>query len=214
MTLPKNKIMERSGKKHRRVKKPVYPLNLGDWIPQKDVRKLIWNKLTRLDKLMVWAAHGVNKYMQICPHIVFLDCIEFGYLDLLLWHISEEAASILIVRCSNHLHMIKWVIQNMPNNFDSVIVSERTADDGHLEILQYLHDNKFEIHSDICSIAAASGHLDVLKWGYENKYELDFIKCLCKTKNDSEVNEWLVSLLVPDVDTMVRLLPPDDPDFK
>ena len=149
--------MERVDKKHRVKKPPVYPLNLGDWIPQKDVRKLIWNKLNWFDKLMVWAAHGVT------------------------------------------------------NNFDSVIVSERAASGGYLEVLKYLYNNRFKIHPDICNIAARRNHLDVLKWGHENKFEVDATQWYGTT--NSEIREWLLSLYVPDFWTGPVILPDSDSEL-
>lgn len=62
-------------------------LNLGDWIPQSDVRKLIWwNYLDKLDRKMVWIAHGSNKKMTIQEHYdILVECAKRGYLGLFIW---------------------------------------------------------------------------------------------------------------------------------
>jgi hypothetical protein len=62
-------------------------LNLGDCIPQPDVRKLIWWKyLDMLDREMVWIAHVSNKRMTNQEYSnLLLKCAKRGYLNLFIW---------------------------------------------------------------------------------------------------------------------------------
>lgn len=72
--------------------KRVSLLNLGDRIPQIDVRKFIWwNYLDDLDRQMVWIAHGSNKKMAMENYLdLCMECAKRGYLDLFIWINKNE----------------------------------------------------------------------------------------------------------------------------
>lgn len=178
--------MERGSKKHRGEKsvsflglgdwipireKPVYPLNLGDWIPQKDVRKLIWNKLNNIDKLMIWAAHGVNKYMKQDARLYVPFCVQYGYLDLTLFFLTEkkDAVSYFIRHGGYHgyLNMIEWVFINFPEEFDGNIISRNAACGGHIKILEYIEKLGKPLCEYLSLYGARHNHTNVIKWAKE-----------------------------------------------
>ena len=65
-------------------------LNLGDWIPHKDLRKLIWwNYLDHVDREMVWMAHG-SRLSDICYYNLLLVCSKRGYFDHFRWLIKNK----------------------------------------------------------------------------------------------------------------------------
>lgn len=186
--------MERGGKKHYRVKKSVYPLNLGDWIPQKDVRKIIWNKLNRLDKLMVWSAHGVHTYMKRDLNPYVRECVQHGYLDLTLFFLTEKKHAvkhfILDGAYYGHLHMIEWILVNFPEEFHShsIDISRNAASGGHVKILEFVEKQGKPLCKYLCSIAARSNHTNVIKWGIERGY--DFYPILIITHTSLNGNIW------------------------
>ena len=57
---------------------------------------------------------------------------------------------------------------------------EATAEGGHLEVLQWLHENDLWWEEDEdygCAYAAHGGHLEMLKWLHENDFEWDEETC-------------------------------------
>ena len=58
---------------------------------------------------------------------------------------------------------------------DSVCAA--TAINGHLDVLQYLHENGCPWNALACELAALNGHLDVLKYLHENGCPCDHNVC-------------------------------------
>jgi hypothetical protein len=173
--------MER-GKK--RVKKPpVYLLNLGDWIPQKDVRKLIWTYLNPIDKLMVWSAHGVHTYLKHDVYWFRRQLVRYGYLELLLWNTDGEnniVARLVYREKPKHLHMIKWIVENDFEHFDSIFISKYAAKRGYLNILKYIHSLGAPLNKDVHLQGTKGGHIEIVIWLKETEYNItDYFASLC-----------------------------------
>ena len=94
-------------------------LNLGDRIPQTDVIKLIWwNYLDKLDRQMVWIAHGSLLSTRL-HSIVLVDCAKRGYLDLFIWLIENKNKVITINRVNQMLLRLAGIY---PNDDDSACI--------------------------------------------------------------------------------------------
>ena len=128
-------------------------LNLHQWIPQRDIRKLIYRLLDSVDWQIVQFAHTgkglkTDRFMG--------DCAWRGYFDLIKWGLTQKL------------------------KIDSR-VSHRAAKSGNLEILQWLEDGGHNTKC-LCAISATYGQLKVLKWCRRNHYPWDHWTCLYAAK--------------------------------
>jgi hypothetical protein len=81
-------------------------LNLGDWIPHKDLRKLIWwNYLDHVDREMVWMAHG-SKISGMYYAALLFECSKRGYFDQFRWMIENKNKVIATDRFLNLSNLI------------------------------------------------------------------------------------------------------------
>lgn len=136
-------------------KQKVSLLNLAHFIPQKDVRKLIWWKyLDAFDRKIVWIAHTLNKKRFARDQRDIAEkCAENGYLNLLMWAVDDES----------------FVFDEDDDGLCSA-----AARGGHLNILKWLRKNRYDWSFWVSWEAAVKGHLEILKWLIENG--CDFIK--------------------------------------
>jgi hypothetical protein len=66
--------------------KRVSILNLGNYIPQRDVIKMILKKLDRIDWKLVWAAHDEKKRKKLIKSNIFFEhCMAEGRLKIVKW---------------------------------------------------------------------------------------------------------------------------------
>ena len=91
-------------------------LNLHTLIPQRDVRKLIYAKLTRHEFFTVCVAHGRS----LSFPVKFADhCAENGYLELLQWAIEKKCvhnSRIYYYAARNgHLKLLQWFWEESSN---------------------------------------------------------------------------------------------------
>ena len=165
--------MERGNNK--RVRKSVSLLGLEDWVPIRDVRKLIWNHLNPIDKLMVWGAHGVHTWFEQ-DRYWFVKClVKYGYLELLLWYTcgkKDIVTKIIYYGHAQHLHMIKWIAENDFEHFNSVGISQVAASKGNLNILKYIRSLGLPLTDDVSIRGAANGYIEIVKWAKEMGYEI------------------------------------------
>ena len=165
--------MERGNNK--RVRKSVSPLGLEDWVPIRDVRKLIWNHLNPIDKLMVWSAHGVHTYLEREVYWFRRQLVRYGYLELLLSNTDGEKAVVTKLihhGKSKHLHMIKWIAENDFEHFDSITISKYAAKRGHLDILKYIHSLGLPLIEDVYVQGAKGGHIEIFMWVKDLGYKI------------------------------------------
>lgn len=166
--------MER-GNSNKRVRKSVSLLGLEDWVPIRDVRKLIWTYLNPIDKLMVWSAHGVHTYLEREVYWFRIQLVRYGYLELLLWSTDGEKSVVtkLIYRGKpKYLHMIKWIAENDFEHFDSITISKYAAKRGHLDILKYIHSLGLPLIEDVYVQGVKGGHVEIFTWVKEMGYEI------------------------------------------
>jgi hypothetical protein len=136
--------MERGSKKQKLKRKTI--LNLGKWIPQKDVIRLILSHLNHVDWQLVWAAHNKKIENRLVRSTNFLKhCIGKGYLEVLKW-LRQNG-------CELNIHAYKYA-----------------AKKGHLDIIKYLMQHKYKWDHWIGTYAVSNGHLNVLMWLKEINY--------------------------------------------
>ena len=141
-------------------------INLHTRLP-KDVRKLIYAKLDKYDIELVLRAHGSKRPILTVKFSHY--CAKNGYLDLLIWAISNG--------CQQDAYTCTLA-----------------AAGGHLEVLIWLHDNGCPCESRIYKRAAFNGHLEVLKWLYDNGCPINKSECIEYIKpyiNRQNIVDWL-----------------------
>lgn len=120
---------------------------------------------------MVWAAHGVNKYMKQDARLYVPFCVQYGYLDLTLFFLTEkkDAVSYFIRHGGYHgyLNMIEWVFINFPEEFDGNIISRNAACGGHIKILEYIEKLGKPLCKYLSLYGARHNHTNVIKWAKE-----------------------------------------------
>ena len=140
-------------------------LNLHLWVPQKDVRKLIYSLLDSVDKQMIKCAHNSTLKVWLNGEETRI-CASRGYLTILQIaspfivgpeYICEYAA------LGGHLNIIKWAKQ-LGCEMDSNTCTN-AAKGGHFDLLKSVRLN-YGCDWDIFTSAAAaeSGQLEILKW--------------------------------------------------
>ena len=112
----------------------------------KDVRKLIFKKLTLLERIIVEYLHGNPALFE--KHKIFICEIAAEY---------------------GHLEVLKWARQNgCP--WDEMTCSF-AADGGYLEVLKWARENGCpwdEMTREYAERSRAKGRQEVLKWANEN----------------------------------------------
>ena len=145
----------------------VTPLNLHLYIPQKDVRKLIWKQLDILDRKMCLIA--MNSKHKRRKDIFSQEAARRGYIELVEWLLKQGdtlGEYHLELACSGgHIKMAAWLMKmecpvNGSQDDDYTIAA---AQGGHFEMFKWLRDLGFEISSETLRVAARCGHLKMLK---------------------------------------------------
>jgi len=113
-------------------------LNLHLWIPQRDIRKMIYKKLTWLDKLMIHMSH--NSTVRVDKFKTLNECAWQGHFSLFLWLQNEKGCALDETTC---LYAAQY---------------------GSLKILEWLKGNGYLFHTNVCAYAALGGHLEILEW--------------------------------------------------
>jgi len=153
----------------KRGRSQVSWLGLHRWIPQRDVRKLIYRMCTIHERLVVEHAHGVKHRAPRASFLYHAAC--HGYLDLIKWaqcagrmigvDFGEQAAA------HGHLHVLKHAIATRVTLKTNHFVQYAAAVGGRLHILQWLHSEKVPLACSLGTWAAGHGHLHVLQWVVE-----------------------------------------------
>lgn len=99
--------------------------------------------------------------------------------DLVMAHIHafldiSPRCSLMSAALAGHAHLVKRLSARHPEPFDGCCqeAMDSAAEFGHLEIVQWLHENREEgCTSDAMDMAASNGHLHVVRWLHENRSE-------------------------------------------
>jgi len=197
----------KGGKRKKALTRARVPLDLDRLIPIRDVRQLVWRKLTPYDREMVRCAHNSERIPDIDWRFM-LRCARLGYVKLLeLGYDHELNVTYQVMRKAGrggHLETFQWVCAHfdewccldacaaiaMGGNL-LLLQWARTqgcswdfqtpanaACKGHLHVLQWIHTQECELDDPwICASAAVNGHLGVLQWLRANDYPWDTCTC-------------------------------------
>ena len=124
-------------------------LNLHLWIPQRDVRKLIYRLLDSFDRVVVRYAHTGSLpddtyVFQAFPY----RCAKFGYVESIEWYCLTA----------------KFI------SYDNICfyASER----GYLNVIRWVLTTTKRIWPKTFKVAAQNGHLHILEWVIANNYHV------------------------------------------
>jgi len=125
--------------------------------------------------------HGVRRKSE--DTIVNLAVRE-GCLSLLKWAINKKYpcrsdVSHIAAR-QGHLHILQYIrtVKEFPWKEWTHFSCFFAAQGGHLEILQWLHDQECPWDKKTCQIAAQEGHLPILKWLLKEGCPWNKIDCI------------------------------------
>lgn len=178
--------MERGALKKQKpnLKKKATFLNLGDWIPQKEIRKMIIAKVGYIDRMMCWAAHSKQKEENLKMDVTFTEeCADAGHLELLIWAIQKGCLWTNEDICDKaagggHQKILDWTISNGRPLGDHTYYW--AASGGHLEILIYIEKNGYRCdYASVAACAADCGYIEILKWTLCRSSELGFRWTAC-----------------------------------
>ncbi len=146
-------------------------LNLHRWIPQRDVRKLIYRLFDRNDRIIIMYAHTGRGPVGYLLERLLIHSATSGCLERVLWAVR--------IRKTSGLHV---------NYAD---IGNSAAKHGHLNILQWVHSVRGgDIIETVCTTAAHYGHLDIVKWAFSVGFGyVDFRGCL--RSRYTHVVEWI-----------------------
>jgi hypothetical protein len=192
--------MEQPTKRLKVVNKVSW-FNLHHWIDDKNVRKLVYKKLTTTERLMVERAHGIknigNNSMLLVDY-----CSAHGFLSLLQhvvnnydsWNTYKGGSS--FYNMSNnaakygHLNILKWM-NSCGYSMDSTYCAY-AAVNGHLHILQWHHEQQGYWDDTMCFNAALGGHLGILQWLCAHGCPWDKDTCVgAKKKGHQHILDWI-----------------------
>ena len=145
-------------------------LNLELWIPQKDVRKLIFGLLDRLDREMVMRAHGSTRINLQQDDWACAAASRYGYLSLLKWlehngtPLSQACIDLAII--GGHLETFCWLQSEYVGC--TVRAMQNAIGNGHIHIVQYLISCGCRYYSGF-DLAIQRGHLKMVRWLYDEK---------------------------------------------
>ena len=135
-------------------------LNLHLWIPQRDVRKLIYGLLNKCDRAMVECAHFSQKPIDKgLPKV----CVKYGYMSLLKWAVDHNGCIFGDVAIGKAVKYNR--IELIPSTVNNGYYCTVAARHGHLKMLQLLDKRGCKINPQVIGVAAAlNGHVHILDW--------------------------------------------------
>lgn len=176
------------------MKSRVSWLHLHLWIPQKDVRKLIYALLDAADRVMVECAHNRTRAPTLSIETTVI-CAARGYLNLLqlipeydlygTTYICEYAA------LGGHLDIIDWARARECRMDENTCAY--AARGGHLDVIEHVR-SKYSCPWDVFTTAEAArnGHLEILEYAVVNGCPID--KDFCLRYNHVHIREWIMGL--------------------
>lgn len=176
-------------------------LNLHIYIPVRDVRKIIYGKLTEFDRWMVEAAHNAKTLLR--HYALISECVYHGTLNQLKWLVENEWGGIDVGTCRvaalyGRLDMLEWCVGILGSRVWHLRdITLNAVIGGHLHVLQCAEkhvENKQDTR--LFSLAVEDGHLHIMTWLRENNYSLDRRDrdlCTMAARNGHlDVLKWLV----------------------
>jgi len=112
-----------------------------------------------------------------CTSAAFKAAVDNDHLDVaqyLFEHRRGDCTSAWMdeVAGESGLEMLKWLQSNCPNAECTVNAMDSAAANGHLDVVEFLHENRREgCTTSAMDKAAQNGHLEVVKFLHENRTE-------------------------------------------
>jgi hypothetical protein len=184
-------------------------LGLARWIPQRDVRKLIWAHLNGDDREVVRCAHNsrrVPRFPQECRSYNERFVVR-GHLALLQWSLRSvySAPELCYVAVwHGHLEIVKW-LTNQRRVWSSRMLY-LAVEKGHLHILKWAISTENPCLPCLATYyAAVHGQLNILMWLHSIGCPLDtMVFSAAAVRGELETMKWLLSVGCP-WDERVRL---------
>lgn len=172
--------MERGGKRARSEKGTRRSLlDLARFIPQRDVRRLVWQHCTAEDVELVWCAQNRRRPLPAFDAETLIAYARAGHTALLEWALAEREqlganqlpdwiAETMMEAAARHGHMgvIQWLEAAIAPATNIARCLQKAARGGHLNIIEYLYTGVY-IRSMVCAYAARGGHTCVMEWALQ-----------------------------------------------
>jgi len=148
--------------------KPSF-LDLAHKLPVKDLRKLLYQRLSPLDRFMIQAAHNLLETANVPEYEIrglCLAAVRLGYLDILKWfagiwpHVRHMVDLADAAAMAGNLH----VFQLFELGRRQGVTWTSAAGAGHVHILEWGLQQGYHMPGSAYNRAAYCGQLHVLKW--------------------------------------------------
>jgi hypothetical protein len=207
-------------KRQRTDAEPMSLLRLKQHIPVRDLRILVFEKLTNYDRQITRVAHGHTAYtLRLLYNTKEFqkDCAEHGYLSLLKRCSSGVYVNTVAKAAAfnGHLHVLQWIkesgAQFAPITargcclhrrdgcgcFECSSIWRGAAMRGHLHVVKWAREQfpgMMGRGTGTYEMAIAGGHTNILQWLFDNGYPCDSPDyCFRATLNRQlHVLRWLV----------------------
>ena len=143
------------------------PLRLHRWIPDRNVRSMVWRYLNKHDREVLRCVHNgarrprwTNGFSE--------HCARAGYSKLMRWSVEEglslEGDSVLCAAAakSGAIEILKYA-HALGAPWDEWTCASASIG-GHLEVLEWARSNGAPWDGEVCARAAGHGHMNVLVW--------------------------------------------------
>ena len=120
----------------------------------------------------------LDNYPDFDSNAAITDAVRLGHLEILtmlnrhtpFWahdYHAQAAASL------GYFHIVKWYYGNIPKRPNSGMETmDAAAGNGHLDIVEWLHENDDDgCTHDAMDLAASNGFLNVVEWLHNNRHE-------------------------------------------
>lgn len=175
----KKKIMEGFREKKRlKPNKRRQPclLNLNLFLPIRDLRKMIWKKLTKFDMKMIWIAHGTKKYSFSAKEFA-VSCAKHGYVNLLKSTLLQTQNTEMLNTClcaalkKGQINVVEYFMKQNYRKLVRPFDFHFAACKGHVKILELLKNHGHKWIKETCWYI--SKNPETLKWAIKNGCEWD-----------------------------------------
>ncbi len=115
----------------------------------------------------------VKQVGTIFSKISVKDAAICGYLNVITYHHEKDhffPTNVIAWAASNgHLEVVQWLHENRCEEGYTTYAMNWAAAKGHLEVAKWLHENRHEgCTINVRHVAIVNGHEDVVQWLREN----------------------------------------------
>jgi hypothetical protein len=117
---------------------------------------------------------------------VSYEAAKGGHLELLMWAIDNGAVwhpkSCAIAAEKGHLEVLRWARSNGAL-WNDAMVGRQAIMNGHLHVLEWMHDFSIPLPSDLSQLAAQFQQIKILEWAKQKGYAIDNEVCKAAARN-------------------------------